>query len=207
MPDDPLVPHSLAEAHLYVMATPCPSCGAGPLKGSKAARVLGERRTADTNDDSGESVAIKAACGACRSVTTIVFRVRDDSTGKDENGVAVINPTDEPSQILDVGQWIVLFRMITEAASKETDKIQARHLGIEGAQCLEEALKFYDEPGNDLPPPEALFTEASRERFRHAPEQFSRRRLIELRAKLPTMAAMRASLSSKRKRRWWRWRG
>jgi hypothetical protein len=115
---------------------------------------------------------------------------------------AVVNPTDEPSRILDVGQWIVLFRMITERAAREIDKIQARHLGIEAAQCLEEALKFYDDVDNDLPPQEALFTEASRTRFRKAPEQFSRRRLIDLRAKLPSGSAMRASLSAKKKR-WW----
>jgi hypothetical protein len=96
--------------------------------------------------------------------------------------------------------------MIIEAATRETDKTQARHLGIEAAQCLEEALKFYDDVGNDLPPPEAFFTEVSRERFRDAPEQFSKRRLIGLRAKLPSMRVMRRSITSRGKRRWWRWR-
>jgi hypothetical protein len=94
--------------------------------------------------------------------------------------------------------------MITEAAGKTADKAQARHLGLEAAQCLEEALKFYDDVDNDLPSTEALFTEASRQRFRDHPEQFSRRRLIELRSKLPSAATMRSRLTSPGKKRWWR---
>jgi hypothetical protein len=122
----------------------------------------------------------------------------------DADGPTVVNPTDEPSRILDVGQWILLFRMSLEAADKEVDKVLARRLGIEAAQCLEEALKFYDEVDNDLPPPEAFFDEASRERFRDAPEQFSRRRLIELRSKLPSPSTIRSRPSAGKKKSWWR---
>ncbi|MCH7839019.1 MAG: hypothetical protein IID38_02130, partial [Planctomycetes bacterium] len=48
-----------------------------------------------------------------------------------------------------------------------------------------EALKFSDEDGNDLPPAEGFFQEATRRRFRQNPERFSRRRLLNLRAGLP----------------------
>lgn len=199
MPEEPLIAHSLAEAYLYLMATPCASCGQGPLKGLDA-RVVSEKERSVT-------VAIAARCAACQSDTTKAFLLPGGLGSEKSGEAAIVNPTDEPSRILDVGQWIVLFRMITEAASKETDKTQARHLGIEAAQCLEEALKFYDDVDNDLPPSEAFFTDASRERLREAPEQFSRRRLIDLRAKLPSMAAMRASVSARKKKRWWRRRG
>ena len=30
-PEDPLVAHSLAEAYLYLLATPCGNCGEGPV--------------------------------------------------------------------------------------------------------------------------------------------------------------------------------
>ncbi len=204
MPDEPLAAHSLAEVYLYLMASPCPSCGRGPLKGLDARPIKGSADSHSSTQNEGTALTFDAACDACQAVNPFTFLVPDRKTPPDDRTAAVVNPTDEPSRILDVGQWIMLFRVITEAAGKEKDKIQARHLGIEAAQCLEEALKFYDEPGNDLPPPEALFTEASRDRFRHTPKHFSRRRLIELRAKLPTMAAMRASLTKRKKKPWWK---
>ncbi len=200
MPDEPLIAHSLAEAYLYLMATPCALCGHGPLTGSDA-QPLGDTTERDAM---GRPWRITATCGACRSVTTVAFLLPDDSERDEEGETATINATEEPSRILDVGQWIVLFRMIIEVASRETDKTQARHLGIEAAQCLEEALKFYDDLDNDLPPPEALFADVSRERFRDAPEQFSKRRLIDLRAKLPSMTTMRKSLADQKKKHWWR---
>ena len=202
MPDEPLEAHSLAEAQVYLMATPCASCGRGPLKGSGAKPV----GLANGGDATGRRWQVTAICDACRSTATVAFLLPNDCSTDEGSETTVVNPTDEPSRILDVGQWIVLFRMIIEAASQETDKIQARHLGIEAAQCLEEALKFYDDVDNDLPPPEAFFTDASRERFRDAPEQFSKRRLIGLRAKLPSMTIMRRSITERKKKRWWRWR-
>lgn len=206
MPDETLVTHSIAEAHFYLMATACPSCGQGPLEGEDA-RPVGASQCplseSSREESEGVTVAITVTCGACRSVTSPTFRLPGELVRVPAGETTVVNPTDEPSRILDVGQWIMLFRMITERAAREPDKIQARYLGIEATQCLEEALKFYDEIDNDLPPPEALFTETSRARFRKAPEQFSRRRLIDLRAKLPSESAMRASLSVKKKR-WWR---
>jgi hypothetical protein len=207
MQHERLAAHSLAEAYLYLMATPCTSCGRGPLRGSNARITDPANGPPSTGAHRTQTAAVEARCGACRTVTVFTFRIPQQTEQADERLGALINPTDEPSRILDVGQWIMLFRVITEAAGKEKDKIQARHLGIEAAQCLEEALKFYDDPGNDLPPPEAIFTEPSQRRLREAPEHFSRRRLIELRAKLPTMSAMRASLSKPRKKPWWRRRG
>jgi len=98
----------------------------------------------------------------------------------------VVNPTAEPSQILDLGQWLTLFRMLTETAGHEASMTDARRLSLEAAQCLDEALKFYDDADNDVPPVEAFFGEDSRDRFKAHPEQFSRRRLLHLRSKLPT---------------------
>lgn len=196
MPEKPLVAHSLAEAYLYLMATPCASCGQGLLKGSDA-RVVSKR-------EEGVTVTIVATCSACHADTTKWFLLPGGLTGQEEGETAIVNPTDQPSGILDVGQWIMLFRMITEAAARETDKTEARHLGIEAAQCLEEALKFYDDVDSDLPPSEAFFTNVSQSRLREAPDQFSRQRLIDLRSKLPSMAAMRASVSVRKKKRWWR---
>lgn len=199
MSDAPLVAHSLAEAYLYLMATPCSSCAKGPLNGSEARSVQGLSEPM--------VVAITATCGACRNVTELTFQL-PHGLGIDESvGPPLVNPTDEPSRIIDVARWITLFRVITEAAGKESDKMEARRLGLEAAQCLEEALKFYDDRDNALPPPEAFFHETSRRRFHDNPEHFAKQRLINLRAKLPSTSVMISSLSSggkARKKRWWR---
>ena len=39
MSDFPLVAHSLAEAYLYLMATPCAACGQGPLRAAGGTEV------------------------------------------------------------------------------------------------------------------------------------------------------------------------
>lgn len=144
---------------------------------------------------------VDVTCRTCEHSMVKTFLVPAGTEGDPASETAVVNPTEEPSRLLDVGQWIMLYGVIIEAASKEKDRPQARHLELEAAQCLDEALKFYDDPENDLPPPEAIFTEPSRRRLRSAPEQFSRRRLINLRAKLPREAAMRFRPSTGREKR------
>ena len=197
MADLTVVAHSLAEAYLYLMVSPCDSCGKGPLRGGTSTGV--------PSGDGGWVMRIPTTCGACQAASQHTFRLvaRPDSTAG-ERAAAVVNPTDEPSHTIDVAQWVTLFGMITEAASRETNKTEARHMGIEAAQCLEEALKFYDDAESDLPPPEAFFIETSRERFKANPEQFSKRRLLDLRSKLPSMSVMRARLQAPRKKPWWR---
>lgn len=199
MSTDPLPAHSLAEAFFYLMVTPCARCGAGPVHGGDA-----------RPDPSGESLqlTIPARCGHCGQEQEYRFTVPGElvqlQMQRDGRAPIRTNPTDSPSEIIDVAQWIVLFRMITEAAAKEKDKVEARRLGYEAAQCLEEALRFYDED-NDLPPDGAFFHESSRVMCRDYPHEFSRERLIGLRAKLPSLEAMEASQRRAQpgKKRWW----
>lgn len=195
MSTDPLDAHSVAEALLYLRSTPCGTCGRGPLRGSEPDPVDGV--------DQETTIAIRATCAGCQSVETVTFRVPAQPQTADRRDPAPVNPTDEPSHLLDVGQWITLARVITESAEKETDKVRVRVMKLEAAQCLEEALKFYDEVDNDLPPPEAFFVEVSRERFRKAPERFSRQRLIGLLSKLPSPIKP-SSDAPPRPNRWWR---
>lgn len=195
MPDDPLVAHSLAEVYLYLMATPCPDCGDGPLEGT-GAKPIEER--------SPLQMTITARCRACTQQRVLRFALPEGTGTDGSQAPPVVNPTDRPSQIVDVAQWLALFGTITEAAGRETDRMQARRLGIEAAQCLEEALKFYDDPDSDVPPADAFRSEASRTRLREHPHLFSRQRLVELRAKLPTMNTMRTKAKeTPRKKRWW----
>jgi hypothetical protein len=191
----PLEAHSLAEIQLYLMATPCDACGRGPLE------RLGKWNTPEHSE-----VRLVARCGACGERRKLSFSLPDDHPAEDPRALyPVVNPTDEPSEIIDVGQWIVLFRVIIEAAADEEDKIAARRLGYEAAQCLEEAVKFYG-PDDELPPEEAIFTEATRNRRRERPELFSKRRLLEMRAKLPRTTTMRKQIGESGPtgaKRWW----
>lgn len=182
MSDAPLVAHSLAEVHLYLLATPCRSCGCGPLHGREAEQ--------GSDPAQGVTIDVAATCGACHSVTPLKFRLSGPPQTIAADQAPVVNSTDEPSRILDVTQWLTLFRMMTETAGKEPNKSAARHLSLEAAQCLDEALKFYEED-NDLPTRDAFFQQGSRQRFRDYPEQFSRQRLLHLRSKLPTSWPMR----------------
>ena len=200
MADAPLIAHSLAEAYLYLKATPCSTCQKGPLRATEAPRF---------DHPGGKAVvSIDVACHSCRAATTMTFELPGELA---EGGLESdeVNPTDEPSRIIDPAQWLTLWRVISELAGRETDKVEARQLALGAAQCLEEALKFFDEVDNHLPPPEAFFHDSSRCRFQDNPEEFTRRRLINLRSKLPVMSAVPSHPSPtgrEPKTRWWRQR-
>jgi len=182
MPDAELQAHSLAEADLYVQAIACPECGAGPITSAHAQ---------DEKQDAGGWLRTEIGlCASCGAELRWLLRIPAASEA-DAADQTAINRTDEPSRIIDVGQWITLAGVFAERASNSTDPRHARRLNLQAAQCLAEALKFYDDPDNDLPPSEALFCESSRERFRSHPQQFSRRRLLHERSKLPTTSERR----------------
>ncbi len=204
MGKSPLIAHSLAEARLYLRVFPCPSCRGGPCAES-------ETRPTDGHE-SPAMISIAASCTACHTVTTLTFQLPAETSPGAAESARVINPTSHASHLIDVAQWITLSRVLVESASNESDKVEARRLKLEASQCIEEALKFYDDVGNDLPPPEAFFHDASRRRVKDNPEEFSRQRLVNWRSKLPTPAtaqrqAARADAEPRVKKRWWRRRG
>ncbi len=207
MSDEVHPAHSLAEALCYLMATPCDACGKGPLRADEVGPATPFSSPLGKGKNRGVSeriVSIEATCAACDAATVFCFRVPADAPAFDTDAFAVVNPTDEPSRIIDVAQWIMLHQVCTESARKQSDRSRARRLNIEAARCLGEALKFYDEVSNDLPPLESLFHEASRRRFRRNPERFSRQRLVNLRAGLPT-PVRGAQSDDDGSKRWWQW--
>lgn len=196
MPDAPLPAHSLAEAFFYVMVTGCPACRDGGLKAGTAKRL--------PSTDGVVLLTIPAECSKCKSTVDLHFTLPEapPHTG---NQLDTVNSTSDPSRIIDLAQWVTLAHIIIEAASRETNKQQARRLGMEAAQCLEEAIKFFRND-NDLPEPTAFFSAESRSRFEQAPQKFSRQRLVNQRVKLPTISTMRATLGvAPPKKKWWFW--
>jgi len=194
MSDAPRHAHSLSEAYLFLRVHRCPLCAQGAL-------AAGEGRRLDDADGAAR-IEIQATCQACGKDQTFGFTLRDARSLVREGQPTSFNPSDDPSRLIDLAQWLTLFRMMLEEAAKEEEKSASRAKSIEAAMCLEEALKFYHDPDNDLPPNEAFFDEASRKRRRDHPEQFSRRRLVEMRAKLPSPTPHGAPVT--KRRRWWR---
>lgn len=191
--NEPLPAHSWAEIHYYLRVTPCPDCGKGPWRAVPVSQ-------ADAAD-----IDLTAACENCGHTRTFRFIAPENPPGDED--FEPINPTDQPSRIIDVGQWLSLFHLFIETASREADKPVARRLGYQAAQCLAEALKFYRD--NELPDESAVWTEASRIALRDHPSKFARQRLRDMQAKLPPLPAMARRVQSDQdrrpspSRRWW----
>ena len=176
MSDAELRAHSVAEADLFFQAINCPKCGSGPVASAHSEEEPAGQGGATRRADVG-------LCASCGSELRFDFQI---SLSRHPDEPTLINPTDEPSRIIDLAQWITLARVFVDRSSKTADPRQARRLNLRAAECWGEALKFFDDPDNDLPPPEAFFCELSRERFRKHPGQFSRQQLLHERSKLPS---------------------
>jgi hypothetical protein len=192
----PVLPiHSLTEARLYIKARSCSSCGVGPLALDEAGSCY---------DAGQELLTVPVTCSHCGQresvcfdteevdrrgpVLGMLFELRDACR---QPAAQVINPTREPSRIIDVAGWLMLHTMLAGAARTAaaesmslSKRAAVRRMQVEAGQCVDEALKFYDED-NDLPPREAFFSEQGFRQFLDRPELFTRQRLIELRGQFP----------------------
>ncbi len=185
---------TVAEATYYLVATACPHCGEGPLRPLRQ----------ETEDADGETTRIAARCGHCAAEEEYLFACPPDADAT-HGAVAreVINPSDEPSRLVDVAQWVGLFYRLIAQASAAEDAAETRRLGYRAALCLDEALKFYA-GGEELPPESAFFSPAALETFREHPDKFARRRLRDLRDRLPSLSTMAEGVArDARPRRWW----
>jgi len=170
--------HSLLEAQLYLKMTGCEKCNPEPaaIRASKEATV----QSGATN-----IVQVRGRCPVCGADQAMDFAMENPDALPASGPSPAINLTEKRSQIIDIGQWLTLAHLFVQESRTETNRERARSLNLQSAQCLDEALKFYDEPDNDLPPSDAFYCDSSRRRFRDFPQQFSRSRLINERRKLP----------------------
>ncbi len=185
MPDSILLAHSLGEVLLYLRVTPCGSCGAGLIFPGSPSVV----------DRMAVEVEFVTSCAQCDAQKAVRFRVPELPKDHESSIDGPISLSEEASSILDVSQWITLCHVLLEEAGLLSDKVQARKRKIQAARCLEEAIKFFDEVDNDLPPPDAFFHESSKRQFKDRPELFSKSKLIDLRATLPTDSSRRGGAS------------
>lgn len=183
MPDTPLTAHSVCEVSLYFRITPCPACGDGPLE---------EQNPSGPADQTVSTIIRKdAICRSCDHKISVSFRMPVGDCQSSGDRAGAISGSDEPSEIIDLPQWLTLHSLLLNEASHETDKVVKRDAQIRAGECLTEALKFYDDPENDLPPRTACFCEASKHKLMDQPEIYSRQRLVNLRASLPKTTTRR----------------
>lgn len=195
MSESPIRVHSVAEAFLCVMVRPCRICGKGPLTASGEIRRVG---------DSPGSWQLDAQCKACKSPETLALEIDPvpSRLGAQSN---LINPTPHRSEAVDLLGWLTLYRTIVATVKSAANPVEARKLAAEAAQCLDEALKFY-ELENELPPKGAFFSKESRQRFADHPDQFARSRWREERLKLPAGPSTPTITPTAKRRSWWPFR-
>lgn len=169
-----LIVHSREEARLYLAVTPCMRCQKGPHE------VVDLEPPAQVLEGAEfELYLICAHCGADRR-EAFVLRRGDQRAALSPT---TINPTDEPSKVIDLHDWLTLYAVFMERAASEQQARRIRSLRLRAGECLTEALKFYED--GDQPPPQAGFDAHSRQYLIDNAEAVSRRRILELRAKLP----------------------
>lgn len=192
----PVSVHSVAEAYLYLKVTPCAACGKGPLE--QTADLT--RRAASPG---GWEMATR--CGGCGYTSNIAYAISPSPT-REQARSSIINPTQGRSAAIDLLGWLMLFQAIIEASQNETDRQHARELAQEAAQCLDEALKFY-EGNEEFPNEDAFYSEYGRARLRDHRKQFARSVWQERRLKLPNPSAHSDGVAKTSGRRWWQfWR-
>ena len=115
-----------------------------------------------------------------------------------------INPTDSPSRIIDLGQWLSLHALMLEKAGSADSPAAAHRAGYQATLCLAEALKFYGD--DELPDKSAFFSHASDLAFQEHPENFARQKLRDMQARLPALHRPRPRTNQKqgeKDRKWW----
>jgi len=180
--DEPLRAQTPNEVPYYLMVTSCAGCGRGSLAPVEPPEPAGD---ALRQGPGPREAVVYARCRRCGRDHTFRFRWQHDvpAAADDPDG---INPTDQPSRIIDLGQWVGLYCHFSDASSSAEPPGESRRLARRAALCLAEALKFH--AGAELPPESAFSCEASAAAYRQNPANYARTRLRELQALLPAAA-------------------
>jgi len=176
-PDAPVDVHSVQEEYFYLMLHPC-SCGGAWAGGDQQIDPA----------SAGVSHHVAARCHRCGAERTFHFRLA--APAGPHGPVRQVNPTSEPSRALDAAQWLDLARFYLGRIERLTSAEERAQSLLDARQCLEEALKFYG-PGDDGPPPSALWSEKSRAQVAASPGACRRAALEAMLAKIPPMDRLR----------------
>ncbi|MBX7270186.1 hypothetical protein KIF24_31955 [Micromonospora sp. Llam7] len=167
----PLLSRTNAEAHLYMDLHPC-SCGATGFP---------RQSTVVTLDDGDLASRYTGACVGCGQEREFVFRlpplVAPAGGGFRYGG-------DEPSQLLDPGEWL----LVSDAyAGQVPAQPSAGEAGQRARAALSRAVAALDEVGKFIPtgadavPPDAFTSDRGRQLHQREPGRFRRDRLAAIR--------------------------
>jgi len=171
--------HSVQEEYFFLMVHPC-VCG-GPW----FPRAQNLRQTS-----AGLADEVRAQCAKCGTERPFSFALPGEGNLDRIAPIREINPTAEPSEALDAAEWMDLARFYLgriERLKSPTERAQSL---LDARGCLQEALKFYG-PGDDAPPPGALWSDASRRKVTEHPDAYRRGALETMLAKMPTTERLR----------------
>jgi len=176
-PDTAVHVHSVQEEYFYLMVRRC-ACG-GPW--------LTEGQQVEENPARLEH-RVQAQCFKCKARRTFQFVL--DSHGGPKGPVRQVNPTAEPSRALDAAEWMDLAQFYLGRIERLQSAVERAQSLLDARQCLEEALKFYG-PADDGPPPDALWSDASRAKVAARPEAFRRASLAAMLERIPSTERLR----------------
>ena len=177
-PDDAVLVHSVQEEYFYMMVNRC-ACGGAWLEKSQ------------TVEEGGRQLRhrVEAECFKCKTQRTFHF-VMDAPPQGPKGSIRQINSTAHPSRALDVAEWMELARFYLGRIERLKKSVERAQSLLDARQCLEEVLKFYP-AGVQQPPPEALWSDKSRQAVAARPEAFLRATIEEMLGKIPPMDRLR----------------
>lgn len=163
-----------AEAHVFLSLQPCPSCGEtrGDYRSSviRVGRDLASRYT--------------AVCPRCGDERVYRFRIPEEILHAPAG--QVVFGGDEPSQLLDPGQWLEYAddraRRVpaTRTGLDPEQRRGARHALVTAIAAIDEVLKFAP-PGAETVPVSAFTSPAGRAALEREPGRFDTARLHAVR--------------------------
>ncbi|NJN81174.1 MAG: immunity 49 family protein [Caldilineaceae bacterium] len=130
----------------------------------------------------GECLVARYECEQVIPAERLAFEFILPEAGEAKTGVPFTLGGDQPSSLIDAGQFLWLADQITSSipASREglsDEQVRQRELGLRRAiSYLQEALKFYL-PGSDQLPDQAIWSEVGHSQFDAEPGRFQRGRL------------------------------
>ncbi len=172
-PADAVPLHSVQEEYFYLMVNPC-ACGMPWRTGDQQAAPGG----------GGLVHPVHATCPGCGAERTFTFALRQRPEAARPAPVREVNPTDEPSRAIDLGQWMTLARFYLARIERLRDAVAKAQSLLDARQCLEEALKFFP-PAAETAPADALWTDAGRHVAAETPDLLTRPRIETMLARLP----------------------
>ncbi|MHC4985216.1 MAG: cyclin family protein, partial [Planctomycetota bacterium] len=161
---DHVTARSPNELAYYLMVHPCKACGGGPV----------DLADANVRPEPGKRGSAEGTCRHCQAAMTIPFtcaNVPEDSAN------LAVSPSGDPSEVIDVSQWLGLaYTMLDQAGVAEG--VRAHQLQLQAAVCFAEAMKFYEDEDDELPPASAFFSESAQRAFHDHPEAFARQPIV-----------------------------